>query len=238
MSRALYLNRMPAISARILRRLDDAALLDGAIRIVGTHALFGYEAATGVLFEEHLTATEDLDLLWDPRRRLTMLINDETDAGLLGLLRQVDRSFTKRRPYQLVNDDAFLVDLIRPERRKEPFLDPPRLSDAPDDLYAAPLAGLDWLINAPTLEDIVIGTDCWPTRIVTVDPRAYALHKCWLAKQIERDPLKRRRDLEQARAVADLAVRWLGLSFAAPELSALPAQLLAGLKDIQPEFSS
>ncbi len=36
------------------------------------------------------------------------------------------------------------------------------------------------------------------------DPRAFALHKAWLSQQPTRDPLKKPRDLAQAKAVAQL----------------------------------
>jgi hypothetical protein len=54
----------------------------------------------------------------------------------------------------------------------------------------------------------------------------FALHKLWLSKQPERDGIKRARDLEQAKAVAQVAVNYLGLKFDKKELSALPWELM------------
>lgn len=95
LSKAMNLGRMPAIAARILRKLDDAELLDGALLVAGTNALFAYEAGTGVLFEGDIIATEDLDLLWDARRRMSLLLADvrETD-------RHRPRPLTARRRYR------------------------------------------------------------------------------------------------------------------------------------------
>lgn len=88
------------------------------------------------------------------------------------------------------------------------------------------LAGLEWLINAPKFERIVVGADGSPLSMSCVDPRAFALHKYWISLRDDRDPLKRRRDMAQARAVAAVAVQYLGLEFGAKELSALPVDLV------------
>jgi hypothetical protein len=101
-----------------------------------------------------------------------------------------------------------------------------RISPVDDDLEAAALAGLEWLINAPKFEQIVVGADGIPLWMSCVDPRAFALHKYWISRRDDRDPLKRRRDAAQARAVAAVAVEYLRLEFSVKELSALPADLV------------
>ena len=231
-SKALYLGRMPSIAARILRRLDDTGLLDAGLVVVGTNALFAYEAATGVLFDEPLIATEDLDLLWDPRRRLSLLLTEAQAPGVIALLKRVDRSFRKTRPYQIVNDDSYLVDLIRPPGKHEMFIASPRPSMDDEDFEPAAIAGLSWLVNAPKYDEIAIAQDGMPVRIRTIDPRAYALHKLWLSHQPNRKAIKTARDLLQARAVAAVAIDWLSLSFDANDLTALPTELMAGVAEL------
>jgi hypothetical protein len=54
-NRAMGLGRVPKLSARILRKLDSAGLLGRHLFVVGTHALFAYEAAAGIFFESGLT---------------------------------------------------------------------------------------------------------------------------------------------------------------------------------------
>jgi hypothetical protein len=232
-SKALYLGRVPTIAARILRKLDDEGLLDGQLMVAGTNALFAYEFGTGLLLGEDLIATEDLDLLWDSRNRISFLLSDDKPASVLGLLRQVDRSFRKRRPYQAVNDENYLVDLIRPPQEHEMFRPSPRLTEAADEFDPAPIDGLDWLVNSPRFEQVAIAEDGLPVRIVTIDPRAYALHKVWLSTQPNRKALKKTRDLHQAHAVAAMATQWLNLSFDDEALSALPLELMAGTKELR-----
>lgn len=229
-NRALRLGRVPTLTARITRRLDEGGLLGTHILIVGTNALYAYEARAGVLFDTGLLATGDADLLWDARRSLRVLLPEVRREGILGILKRVDTSFRSRRQgdFRAFNRDGFFVDLIRPE--DEDVIHsrtPDRIGEAEDDLAGSPIHGLHWLINAPRLDEVAMGEDGYPVRIVAPDPRAFALHKLWVSGLDGRDPLKRRRDSDQARAVAEITRTHLRLDFASEELSALPKELRA-----------
>jgi hypothetical protein len=91
--------------------------------------------------------------------------------------------------------------------------------------------GLNWLVSCPRFEATAIAEDGKPVWMSCIDPRAFALHKYWVSKQESREAVKRRRDASQAVAVANVATL-LGLNFDAKELSALPAELLAGWKNL------
>jgi len=43
------------------------------------------------------------------------------------------------------------------------------------------LPGLQWLLNSPKLDAVAIDEDGWPVPMRVPDPRAFALHKAWLA---------------------------------------------------------
>ncbi len=226
-NRAAGLGRVPRTAAHILRRLDAEGLLGRQLFVIGTHALFAYEAASGVLFDAGLTATNDVDLLWDVRRRLSLALADARAEGVLGLLKQVDRSFeAQRNSFRAVNAEGYYVDLLRPIEKDEPHVASLKLGDADDDLEAAAIAGLEWLIGAPRFEQIVVGADGLPLYMCCIDPRVFALHKFWVAQQDDREPLKRRRDIAQARAVAAVASQYLGLRFSPKELMMLPRRLI------------
>jgi hypothetical protein len=227
MNRAADLGRVPQTSARILRKLDAEGLLGRHLFVVGTHALYAYEAASGVVFDAGLTATDDIDLLWDARRRLSLALVEVRAEGVLGLLKKVDRSFAARRnSFRAINDEGYYVDLIRPLEKDEARSANARIGDPDDDLEPAAIAGLQWLINAPKFERTVVGADGRPLWMSSIDPRAFALHKYWLAQRDDRDPLKRHRDAAQAKAVAAVATQYLGLTFKAKDLSALPIELI------------
>ena len=101
------------------------------------------------------------------------------------------------------------------------------IGDRADDLRPAPIHGLEWLVSAPRFEAVTMGGDGYPVRLVTPDPRAFVLHKLWVADRPDRDPVKRPRDKSQATAVADLCHRYLRLPFDDGELQALPQHLRA-----------
>jgi hypothetical protein len=63
----------------------------------------------------------------------------------------------------------------------------------------------------------------FPLRIVTVDPRAFAVHKHWILSRIDRDPLKKARDRAQAETVSRLLLTYLPhLDFTMESLTMIP----------------
>lgn len=232
-NKAYRLARVPTMTARILRRLKDTPRIDNSLIVVGTNALFAYEAKTGLRFSDALTATEDLDLLWDARKQLTLVLPDEEGVGIFALLKSVDRSFERVRPFRVENKQGFLVDIIRPELKSEATQATPRLSADADELEPSPIEGLQWLLDVPRFTEIAVAEDGLPVPITTVDPRAYALHKLWLSRKSRRAAIKKSRDLAQAHAVAEIAVKWLALPFDDQALSALPDELMSGVAELQ-----
>jgi hypothetical protein len=59
-------------------------------------------------------------------------------------------------------------------------------------IEATAMPGIQWLLDAPQFERIIIGEDGWPLRLVVPEPRTFALHKLWVSRREDRDPLKRR----------------------------------------------
>jgi hypothetical protein len=68
--RARGLGRVPLLAARVLRKLDEIGWLGTNLFVVGTNALFAYEAAAALPIESTMLATGDVDVLYDARRRL------------------------------------------------------------------------------------------------------------------------------------------------------------------------
>lgn len=226
---AMGLGRMPAIAARILRRCAETDLLGRQLMVVGTNALFAYEALAGVQVTSGLTATGDIDLLFDSRRRISfMTVEKVSQSGLIGLLRKVDRSFKPLQPraFRATNRDGYLVDLIRPQARHiRKDNAPTSITPLADDLDSAPMVGLQWLINAPKVEAVAIDERGYPVSIPTVDPRIFALHKAWLAMRPDRSAVKAVRDREQAEVAARIATDYLSLPLDSEHLKGLPAAL-------------
>jgi hypothetical protein len=202
MNRALRVGRMPNIAVSILSRLAQAGL-DKFFRIVGTHALYAYEAAAGVRFASEITATRDVDLLWDTRKRLTFtqkLLQDS--PSMLAALQKVDKTFEviEDQRYTAVNQDGFEVDILR-RVAKEGDPHPIRLSAAVDDFWVVQAKRADDLMNAPEFTEVVVAENGSMARLTTIDPAVFVNFKRWMAQEPDRDPLKRRRDMLQADAV-------------------------------------
>lgn len=210
-NRAVGLGRAPLLGARIIRAIDDAGLLGGGIRIVGTNAVYAYEAVSGVFLDAVLTTTEDMDLMFDARRRLRFAaVGDVPERSLLAILRRVDRSFTRMAAtFRAINRDGYFVDLIRPMPSPPWSSRAQKVGDDEGDLSAVDVEGLHWLAESPPFEAVAIDESGMPFRLVVPDPRAFAVHKWWLSQQPNRDPSSRRRDAEQARAVAQLVVQFM-----------------------------
>ncbi len=221
-NRAMGIARVPKLAANLLRALDKHRLLGDGLFVVGTHALFAYEAASGVVFKSDVLTTEDLDLLADTRSHLVVaLASGLKGEGLLQCLQQVDPTFQMQpNNYRAVNANNYLVDVIRPIERREMYDTDINLGG----FVPVGITGLQWLVNAPRFEATAIAEDGMPVWIPCIDPRAFALHKLWLSKRIDRRALSRPRDKAQAEAVASVA-HLLGLAFSRRELSALPKEL-------------
>ena len=224
-NRAVALGRVPLIGAKIIRALDQAAILGTGIRVLGTNAIYAYEAASGVRIDPGLTTTEDIDLLFDARGGLTFAAGENVShPSLLHLLQKIDRSFVRsKQTFRAVNDDGYLVDLIKP-LPNPPWVDESQhVGMDADDLLAAEIEGLAWHESAPSFEAIAIDEKGEPCRIVATDPRVWVAHKRWLSKRLDREPLKRRRDEAQAQTVGRLVAEYMPhLPYASEQLRMLP----------------
>lgn len=204
---ALRLGRAPRVVSRILREID-AAGVRALSTVLGTQAMYAYEATGGVQFLLVPLASGDVDLLLDTRKAITLASREIEGAGLLGLLKKAYRSFEciRKRGFRAANAGQFMVDLIVPPRSMR---EAAPITFGSDDLVASEVPGLQWLINTPKLSACAIDEDGWPTPFRVPDPRAFALHKAWLASQPDREPVKKPRDLAQAKAVASMVAAYM-----------------------------
>lgn len=234
-NRAVGLGRVPLVGAKIIRALDNTGMLGAGIRIVGTNAVYAYEAAAGVRIDPGLTTTEDIDLLFDSRGELNFVATEDvSEPSILRVLQKVDRSFRKAsQTFRAVNQDGYIVDLIKPMRAPPWASDHARVGTDPDDLMAAEIEGLTWQESAPRFESIAIDEKGEPLRIVATDPRVWAAHKLWLSRRPDRDPIKRRRDETQARVIGHLVAKYFAhLQFAPDQLKMLPKNVFDDAKQL------
>lgn len=209
--RGLRHTRLPETAARVLREMRIHGRNHGA-RVVGTNALYAYEALAGVIFEEGMTATGDIDILLDDRNRMRLIADTKEALGITRLIQEkVDKTFRPHGPngYRLTNDSGYMVEFIRPLPRPFSRQMPGAAPLESDDITAVPLDGLQWLVNAPEVDTIVIDARGFPAPLICPDPRHFAAHKLWVASLTDREAGKAMRDRLQALAVIDLILQKL-----------------------------
>lgn len=205
MNRALRVGRVPAIVIDLLNALESAAVSEH-FTVVGTHALYAYEAAAGARIDSGALATQDVDLLVDTRKHLRLATQlRKLDQSVLAILRKVDASFriNSAQKYSAINDSGFAVDILRREAEgNDPH--PMKLSDAEDEFWVVPARNANKLLNAPRFSAVVVSASGHMARMNTVHPAVFIQFKRWLAVQDSREPIKRSRDLLQASVVEQL----------------------------------
>lgn len=212
MNRALFVGRAPRVLVDILNRLYKEGLSE-FFTVVGTHALYAYEARAGVLFgETGAMATQDIDFLLDVRKRISFVTKMRHVAtSMLKLIQKVDPSFRLREDQKqtAVNSKGFEVDIIRREPEDgDPH--PMRITDDEDDeFYVVPARNAGILLDGPPFSAIIVSASGHMARMNTISPLTFIQFKRWMAEQADRDTMKRSRDLLQANLVEELVNEYL-----------------------------
>ena len=232
--KAALIQRVPRIVSGILRLLDQKNILGRNVIVIGTNAIYAYEAFASVFFDISTMATKDMDILWDIRPKLTLVAeNDMDNDGLLGIIRKADRSFEPISPggFRAVNQDGYMVDLIKSAPKQLLRKEISRMG-GPGDMEAVEIRNLQWLISSPKFSQVVIGDDGYPAPLVVPDPRTFALHKLWLSEQPDREPVKKQRDRDQGLSVAQLIIQYLPqYQFNSSELRMFPKDVVQRAKE-------
>ncbi len=206
LNKALKVGRVPALAVGVLHVIE-AAGLGKHFTVVGTHALYAYESAAGVRIAQGALATQDVDLLWDARKRVRFLTDiDRLDTSILKVLQRADRTFMRKegRNETAINAKGFEVDFLR----RQPEGDDPhpfRFSDDENDIWPVQARRASVLTTASRFEHVVVSATGRMALMRTIAPRAFVDFKLWLAEKAEDRPVpKRQRDRRQAAIVQEL----------------------------------
>jgi hypothetical protein len=206
LNKAVKAGRVPSLVVSLLNVLDDTGLSEH-FTVVGTHALYAYEAAAGVRIAPGALATQDVDLLWDARKRMQFVTDiKRLDASMIAVLRSVDRTFERKQGQNetAINAKGFEVDFLR----RQPVEDDPHpfcFSDADDDQWPVQAVRASVLTTAPRFEHAVIAATGRMAQMRTIAPSAFVEFKRWMAAHApHRAQAKRRRDELQADVVQTL----------------------------------
>lgn len=206
MNKALKAGRTPNLAIALLNVLEEAGL-SAHFTVVGTHALYAYESAASVRVVPGALATQDVDLLWDARRRVQFMTDlARLDSSLLNVLKRADSTFERKQGQNetAINAKGFEVDFLR----RQPIDDDPhpfRFSADEGDLWPVQAVRAAVLTSAPRFEHVVISATGRMALMRTIAPATFVEFKRWLAESApNRDPAKRRRDRLQADIVQEL----------------------------------
>lgn len=212
LNRAHGVGRTPVVVVRTLAALEEAGLADKFI-VIGTHAMYAYETAAAVLIDSKAMATQDLDLLFDVRRRAafaTTLARSQ-DRSLIRVLQKADPSF-KVMSDQLqtaVNDAGFEIDIIR-RKAKDGDPHPLHMSDDENDFWAAQIDQGERIASGRRYEQLVVATNGEMALMRTLHPLDFIRLKRELADRPGRDPAKAPKDRLQAQVAQQLWDDYLG----------------------------
>ena len=205
LNKALRVGRVPGIVVKALNALEAAGLQDHFMT-VGTHALYAYESACGVRFLPDALATQDLNLLFDSRKRMSFVSQlRRMDSSFIGALQRADPTF-RVMPTQkqtAINDSGFQVDVIRRTARDtdpHPF----RLSADENDVWAVQVVGAEKMLSAPRFSQVVVAETGHMAVMNTMNPVTFVAIKRMIAAAPGRDPKKRLKDGLQADLVESL----------------------------------
>ena len=184
-NRALRVGRVPNVVVDTLNALATAGLQEHFLT-VGTHALYAYETACGVRVQTEATATQDIDLLLDTRKYVRFATTmQRLDTSLLGIFQKADKTFMLRddQKYTAVNASGFEIDVIR------------RAVEVPSGQA---------LLDGGRFSQVVVATNGAMATMHAPLPASFVRIKTSLSQRHDRDPLKRRKDQLQAKAVEQL----------------------------------
>lgn len=206
LNKALKVGRTPAMVIEILQVLEDAGLGEH-FTVVGTHSLYAYESAAGVRIVQGALATQDVDLLWDARRKVRFITEmARSEVSMLKVLQRADPTFQRKEGQNetAINARGFEVDFLRRMAEGDdphPF----RFSSDEEDLWPVQAARASVLTNAPRFQHVVVSTTGRMALMRTISPTTFVDFKRWMAdKAPAREAIKRQRDRRQADIVQGL----------------------------------
>ena len=206
LNKALKVGRVPSPVLAVLQAIEDAGLGEHFV-VVGTHALYAYETAAGVRIVQGALATQDVDLLWDARKRVRFVTDlrqaGDVDAGCAATRRPhvPAQGGPERNGHQCQRLRGRFPAAPAGGRRPSPV----PFSDDEDDLWPVQAVRASVLTNAPRFDHVVVSATGRMALMRTIAPPAFVEFKRWMAKKARHRPeAKRRRDLRQAEIVQRL----------------------------------
>ncbi|MDQ7068640.1 MAG: GSU2403 family nucleotidyltransferase fold protein [Sulfurimonas sp.] len=194
------ISRVPNILVNLFRKINELGL-DEKVIIIGTNALYVYEAYSAVFIEEQHLATYDIDVFNKRDKKISFALKEKMPQKTLkSILLDVDKSFQKSKdaPYRFENKDGVVVEIITPLSKKD------LNNDTFSGVLNLEIDGTKWLSSSKLLKQMLIGNNGRCAYVTTINPLEYAVYKKWLGEHERKDYMKKQRDIKQSHLVTKL----------------------------------
>lgn len=201
---AHQVGRLLVMPVKVLDVLWRRGIMD-YYTVIGTYAMYAYEAAAGVVFDEPTMATNDVDLFYTANKQMKFAQVVSGHRSMVEVLREADPTFDRNEEQResAMNSQGFSIDFLRREE-EEKFTEAFSISGTEGDIYPVQAKRSSKFLGSPSFDQVVIAVDGSMTMIRTIDPRTFMEFKEWMSNQKDREPLKRNRDKLQSSAVKQL----------------------------------
>jgi hypothetical protein len=222
LNRIRHVGQIAPMIIKILSSISKAESSIG-IRVIDTNALFCYAAIAGVRIE-YSNFDNQTDVLQTVNKRIVLGADERLEHSyLLSILKAVDSSFKLKRSSKIssfVAKDGLQVDLVLSSRGRGHG----RVTYNDENFWNTEKKDLDWLLRAPPVETIVVGSNGAAAQAKTVDPRAFILFNQFMAQQTNYTPMERHQSAAKMLVALDLIERCLP-NFTFDELAVTPLNL-------------
>ena len=194
--------RAPNMLVDFFRKVNEYGL-DEKLLVVGTNALYAYEAYASVYIGDEHLSTYDIDIFNKREKKLSVTMKTKLPQKTIkGILLDVDKSFRKMDgiPYRFSNDKGDIVEIITPISDKE------MQNDEFSGVLNLEMPGIKWLRSSKILQQMIVGLNGNVAYINTIAPLEYAVYKYWLGMHERKDRMKKQRDIKQSFLVTDLII--------------------------------
>ena len=198
-----FLTRVPSDLVAIYQKINELKLDDKMV-LIGTNALYAYEAHCALFVEEEQLATDDIDVLAKSSKELSVIFREVLPKGkVTSLLKLIDKSFEqdKKVPYRFRNKRGVVLEIISPTNSQKYTH---QKNDEFIDIIELEMRGMQWLENSRIFKSMVIGENGKCAILSTIHPLEFAVYKHWLSLQSDRDIHKKNRDAQQSKLVTEL----------------------------------
>ena len=185
--------------ARIIEKLAGAGVFDAGGLLIGSYAFACYGNMLGVVFDDAMRRTEDMDVAYDRSIEIGFIrdVRQEISVAAPEMVepKQINLWIP---PYEMIAPDGFKIEFLT--SRVGPH-DKAPIQVERFGVNAQPLEFLDYLIENPAKAVVLYGAGIL---VNLPDPARFAIHKLAVSQwRPATNPEKARKDLQQAGALIE-----------------------------------